>query len=479
MERKRSAEPTTADAASSAPNRVPLPLSLGLGSGSMLQPLNSSMIAVAIIAIADEFGSIEGTAWVISGLYIATAVVSPAAGRLGVLFGPRRMYLGGLGAIAAGSVLGALAPSLAWLIVARVVQGVGTASQYPTAMMIIRRVAAERAAETRTALAVLTVCAQSMVALGPTLGGVLTAAFGWQAIMWVNIPMVVITCAWVLRVAPPDAPRASPGVRTVLGRMDLPGTALFLGLITTVMLFLLSLTGGRQWWLLPVSIVLAVLFAWRELRAGEPFIDVRAMLRNRALAMTLGRTTVTYTAFYLIFFGLPQWMQAGRGMTAGQAGAVMLPLALVSIVSTFSATRIYTRYGPQLTLLIGTVGLTVGGALLATVADSTVSIAVVVGIAVILGIPNSFNNIGNQNIINAVTTSEGVGVALGMYRTLQYIAANLAAVIIELCMAGGIDDAGFHRTGMVMAGLGAALLVGVVCSRTLRGLRTHPGKTAS
>src|SRR5699024_12852892 len=101
--------------------------------------------------IADRFGSIEGTAWVISGLYIATAVVSPAAGRLGALFGPRRMYLGGLGAIAAGSVLGALAPSLAWLIVARVVQGVGTASQYPTAMMIIRRVAAARAAETRTA----------------------------------------------------------------------------------------------------------------------------------------------------------------------------------------------------------------------------------------------------------------------------------------------------------------------------------------
>src|SRR5699024_6309376 len=139
MERKKSTEPAAAAAAASASPRVPLPLSLGLGSGSMLPPLNSSMIAVAIIAIADRFGPIEGTAWVISGLYIATAVVSPAAGRLGALFGPRRMYLGGLGAIAAGSVLGALAPSLAWLIVARVVQGVGTASQYPTAMMIIRR----------------------------------------------------------------------------------------------------------------------------------------------------------------------------------------------------------------------------------------------------------------------------------------------------------------------------------------------------
>lgn len=459
------------EAARATPPRIPLPLSLGLGSGSMLQPLNSSMIAVAIIAIADQFGSIQGTAWVISGLYIATAVVSPAAGRLGVLFGPRRMYLGGLAAIAAGSVLGALAPSLTWLIVARVVQGIGTASQYPTAMMIVRDVAEKRGAETRSALAVLTVCAQSMVALGPTLGGLLTAGFGWQAIMWVNIPMTIMTCLWVLRVAPRDEPRTSPGVRVVLRRLDLPGTALFLVLVTTMMLFLLSLAGQQRWSLLPVVIVAAGLFLWRERRAAEPFIDVRAMLRNRPLAMTLGRTTVTYTAFYLIFFGLPQWMQAGRGMSAGQAGAIMLPLALVSIVSTFTATRIYTRYGPRRTLFVGTVGLTVGGAMLATVVDSTVSVAVIVVIAVILGVPNSFNNIGNQNIINAVTTAQGVGVALGMYRTLQYIAANIAAVIIELCMSGGIDDDGFHQVGMVMAGLGVLLLAGVVSSRSLRAMR--------
>ncbi|WP_182358250.1 MFS transporter [Tomitella gaofuii] len=459
--------------ATTAPERtrVPLPLSTGLGTGSMLQPLNSSMIAVAVIAIAHDFGTFEGTAWVISGMYIATAVVSPAAGRLGALFGPRRMYLTGLAIIAASSVFGALAPSLTWLIVARALLGVGTATQYPTAMMIVRRVAAEKSAETRTALAVLTVCSQSMVALGPTLGGLLTTVFGWQAIMWVNLPMAALTGLWVLRVAPPDVPREHPGARAVLRRMDLPGTALFLVCITTTMVFLLSLAERPQWAFLPVALVSGGLLVWRELRAPEPFIDVRAMLRNRPLAMTLGRTTVTYTAFYLVYFGLPQWLQGGRGMDAGHAGLIMLPLALVSIASTVTATRVYTDHGPRPALLIGTVGLVVGGALLATVADSTVTIAAIIGIAMILGVPNSFNNIGNQNIVNAVTTTEEVGVALGMYRTLQYIAANIAAVIIEICMGGAIDDAGFHRVGLVMTGLGAALLVGVLCSRTLRGLR--------
>src|SRR5699024_7662773 len=118
---------------------VPLRLSLGLGTGSMLQPLNASMIAVAIVAIGAHFGGLSGTAWVISGLYIATAVVSPAAGRIGVLFGPRRTYLVGLAIIAGASVLGALAPTIGVLVAARVLPGVGTAIRYPTAMPVIRR----------------------------------------------------------------------------------------------------------------------------------------------------------------------------------------------------------------------------------------------------------------------------------------------------------------------------------------------------
>ena len=460
-------------------SKVPLRLSLGLGSGTMLQPLNSSMIAVAIIAIADQFGSIDGTAWIISGLYIATAVVSPAAGRLGVLFGPRRMYLAGLAIIAVGSVLGALAPTIGWLIAARVLQGIGTASQYPTAMMIIRNVVDRSAGNVRTALAVLTVCAQSMAAVGPTVGGLLTGVFGWQSIMWVNLPMVAITAVWVLRVAPADdggAASAELGwakVRDIVGKLDLPGTGLFLGLISTTMLFLLSLAGNPQWWVIPVVAALAALFWWREFRAADPFIDVRTIMSNRPLTMTLGRSMVTYTAFYLVFFGLPQWLQVGRGLSAGGAGAVMLPIFVISIGATFAASRMYGERGPRRTLFVGTAGLVLGGLLITTVIDQDVSIIVIVLIACVLGVPNSFNNMGNQNIVNAVTTKDQVGIGLGMYRTVQYIAANIAAVIIELAWADGINDDGLHRTGLVITGLGAALLLGVICSRSLRSQRVR------
>ncbi len=465
---------------------VPLRLSLGLGTGSMLQPLNASMIAVAIVAIGAHFGGLSGTAWVISGLYIATAVVSPAAGRIGVLFGPRRTYLVGLAIIAGASVLGALAPTIGVLVAARVLQGVGTAIQYPTAMTIIRRVIEREGGTARSALAVLSVCAQSMVALGPTLGGVLTGALGWQAIMWVNLPMIAITLVWVLRVTPPDPPadvavalteRAdgrAGRTRAVLRLLDLPGAILMAATITTVMLWLLSLSEQPQWWLAPIAAACAVAFVVREYRAAEPFIDIAAVVANRALSATLLRTTVTYAAFYLVFFGLPLWLQGATGRSAGVAGLLMLPLALVGITATFLATRMYGTVGPRRTLAVGTVGLTVGGLVLATVVDTGSSLAVLVAAVCVLGVPNAFNNIGNQNIVNAVTGTRQVGTALGMYRTVQYLAANIAAVIIETVFTRGVDDGGLHVLGWIIAVLGGLLLLEVTVSPTLRRLR--PGR---
>lgn len=229
--------------------RVPLSISIGLGSGNMLQALNSSMIAVALVPIALYFGSSDGIAWVISGLYIATAVAAPSAGKLGTVLGARRVYLAGLAIIAAGSLLGAFAPTLGWLIAARVLLGIGTASQYPTAMTIIRAIAAKSNASVNSPIAVMSLCAQSTVAFGPTLGGVLVAVFGWQSILWVNLPLVVMTTIWVLKVVPADPPLQIHG-RELLKVMDPVGLASFTALITTMMLLLLSLTDEPLWWLL-------------------------------------------------------------------------------------------------------------------------------------------------------------------------------------------------------------------------------------
>ncbi|GAF42361.1 MFS transporter [Rhodococcus wratislaviensis] len=458
---------------------VPFRVSGSVATGSILQPLNSSMIAVAIVGIAAQFGSSSGITWVISGLYIATAVTAPMAGKLGALLGARKVYLGGLALVALGSIAGLLAPSVGWLIFSRILVGIGTATQYPNAMTMIRGYAERHGAQPRTAITTLAICSQAVVALGPTLGGLLVGAFGWQSIMWINLPIVAFSAVAVTKFAKVGfVGGISVSGRKLLHALDVAGVVLFLGLVSSTMLFLLSLTTDPVWWLIPVWVLVLALFVQWERRADEPFIDVRALARNRALSATLARTLLTYTAFYCVFFGIPQWLQYSRGMSATEAGLTMLPVAVVGIGSTLFASRTYRRYGVRRTLTVGTCALLVGGLLLASVESSTAPIVVLLLVAAVLGIPNGFNNIGNQNLISSVTSVEEVGTAIGMYRTVQYIGANLSAVVLQTTAGHVIGDDGLHRTGWFIAVAGVLLLIGVLMSRNMGDRRSTNVSTA-
>lgn len=447
--------------------QVPFRVSGALATGSVLQPLNSSMIAVAIVGIAAQFGSTSGISWVISAMYITTAVGAPTAGRFGALFGTRRVFVGGLVLVAVGSVAGMLAPGVGWLIGAYVVLGIGISTHMPNAMTMIRSYAERYERQPRTALTTLVVCGQSVAALGPTIGGVLVGTFGWQSILWVNLPVVLLSAVAVMRADVGFAGGRATSVRAALHTLDGLGILLFLVTITSMMMVLVSLRDAPSWGLLPVAIVGLGLFVGWEWRTAEPFLDIHALVRNRALSGTLGRALITFTCFYCVFFGIPQWLQYVRGMSAIEAGLTMLPVAGVSVISTIVGSRLYRKAGARWTLLVGTLALLIGGVLIASVERSTAPILVLLLVGAVLGIPNGFNNIGNQSLVNAVTSVEEVGTAIGMYRTMTFIGANLSVVVLQVTAGDEIDDGGLHRMGWFIAATAVLLFVGIVFSRSI------------
>lgn len=453
---------------------IPSPITLALGTGIMLQALNSSMIAVAMVSIGSHFGAGAEVSWVLSAFYIATAIVSPMAGVLGVVFGARRVYLAGLFLVLLGSVLGALAPNLGVLVAGRLIIGVGVATQMPNAMTIVRVLAQRHRWRTGSAISVFTVCGQAMSAVGPSLGGLLVGVAGWQSTLWINVLLVAVSGAWVMVKVPRIAGEGRPGMG--LGRrLDIVGALLFGMTVTMLMLFLISLTDEISWWTLPLLVLFGGVWVWWELqRASVPFIDLRAVAANRQLANTLGRTMVTYAAFYCLYYGLPQWFEQGAGMSVSQAGAMMFPMAVVSVCSTFVAARVIAVRGPRVVLGIGGIFLLLTGLALALVEDRSTPVWMMVIVALIAGVPNGFNNIGNQGLINTVTSVEKVGTATGIYKTSQYVAANLSAVIVALCMSvgagdgsAGATDAGLHFTGWAIAALGAVMTLGIVFARKM------------
>lgn len=454
---------------------VPYAISLAVGTGSLLQPLNSSMIAVALVTIATELHIDSGISWLISGLYLATAVAAPTAGRLADLYGARRVFFGGLVLVALGGALGPLAPSLPGLIVARVILGLGTAAQYPAAMAIIRARAERRQEDASKALAVLGVCAQVSVAFGPTLGGLLVSGLGWQAIFWINLPLALAAGLWVWRVTDPtDQVRAPAGAvgQSSWSRLDAVGLLLFAATLTLVMLFLMSLVERPAWWWLAGAVPVGAALVWRELRAREPFLDLR-MLRHRPRLVTIfARQLLVSTAFYSVFYVLPQWLEGVRSYSPEQSGLLVVPIAAVGVVSTVLASAWIRRGGLMPTLLVGNVGLIGAGVLIALTLTMSTHWWALLLVAALLGVPNGFNNMANQNELYAVAGDE-IGAASGLLRTTQYVGANLSAALIEVLVAGPISDAGLHRVGWGIAAISTLLLL--VTLTGLRGRRAADG----
>ncbi|MER6901682.1 MFS transporter, partial [Amycolatopsis sp. NPDC000740] len=226
-----------------------------LVASAVLNPINSTLIAVALVPIGQAFGAGPGrTAWLISSLYLATAVGQPVVGLLVDRYGARRVLLGGAAVVMVAGIAGMIPISVEWLTGVRAVLGIGTCAGFPAAMAVLRRRADEigEGVPARV-LSVLAMSAQTVMVIGPTLGGVLIMLFGWPAIFAVNLPLAGISLVLTLLWVPKDTPAEKP-----TERIDVAGIALFSAALLVLLCYLMA-PGIGDLWLLAAAIVLGAL----------------------------------------------------------------------------------------------------------------------------------------------------------------------------------------------------------------------------
>ena len=180
--------------------------------GSALNPINSSIIATALVPIAaDLHVSVGATAVLVSSLYLASAVAQPTAGKLAEVLGPRRIFLSGIVLVLLGGLVGGLGQNLAMLTVARVLVGIGTSAAFPCAMVLIRRRAEEAGLDAPPGgvLGGIAIAGMATAAVGPPIGGLLVGAAGWRWAFLINIPVTAIALA-MARALAAQGPRARP-----------------------------------------------------------------------------------------------------------------------------------------------------------------------------------------------------------------------------------------------------------------------------
>lgn len=427
----------------------------GLSLGTALNPLNSSMIAVALVVLRADFGlDVAAVTWVITSFYLASAAGQPVMGRLADRFGPRRMFMLGMGTVAITCALAPFSPSFALLCVARAVMALGTATAYPSAVVMIGAIAQRAGTESSRPLGRIQMANTSAAAVGPVAGGLLVGQVGWEALFLVNVPLALAALFIVRKVAPADGVRERGSLARLAKDSDIPGIAGFVGSLLLVMMALLDVAPGYRWWLLGAGTVLAGLFVLRELRFSPPFLDLRLLGRNRPLMLVYLGFAVFSSVYYFVFFGLPQLLQEAGGYDPGLVGLLMLPLAAMSVLATPWAVRAMGKFGVRSVLIAGVVLLTAVAALMWLLTGS-LAIPLVLALTTLMGVPYGAVGIAtNQGMFLSVGPQER-GVAAGIYQTCRYVGAITATVMIGVFAGGGVDQASWGLMVLAMLVLSA------------------------
>ncbi|WP_155928770.1 MFS transporter [Bacillus sp. UNC41MFS5] len=418
-----------------------------VASGTMLNPLNSSMIALALHSIQKDFHlSFSTVSWLISSFYLASAVAQPVTGKLGDIFGRKKTFLTGLIVVALSAIGAPLASSFLMLLAMRLLQSIGSSAIYPSGMSLIRDHIKERQA---SALAVLSIFASAMVALGPTIGGFLIVLGNWPAIFWVNFPFILLSFILGWYMFPKDLKQDKSQIKGLLSHLDFLGIGYFAAGMVFFLWFLLSFETKIHYLSGIVGIIFFCLFAWRELRVKEPFIDIRIFRKHPKLSMVYIQFILLNIFFYCLFFGLPSYFQEGMGLSVEMSGLLMLFMSGVSILISSVTGKWIDRFGVNQPIMVGAF-ISIIGALsfMLFFIHSTF-----LGIGIILSIMGLSYGIGNV-VLQVAMVKESpnaiLGTTSGLFQTCRYLGSILASIILGLIFGEEITAESMKIIGQVL-----------------------------
>jgi EmrB/QacA subfamily drug resistance transporter len=330
--------------------------------GAFMWPLDGSIVSVALPVMGKDLGlSFTAAVWVSAAFLLTTAVLLIPAGRIADQHGRVRYYLLGIAVFTVASALCAVSMGDTWLIVSRIIQGVGAALIGATAAAIVTWVFPPH--ERGRALGINVMSVYLGLTVGPPLGGFITDAVGWRWIFLINIPIGVAVLVWGWFMLPRSESEAGP-------RFDWIGSVL-LGLFLVCLL--VPLTFSVQWgWaspstlgLLAVSAASLVAFVVHERRTEHPILNLDLVLKNRLFAAANTAALLNYMALYGISLLTAIFLELVQKQTASLTGWLLLSMPLLmAVLSPFSG-RLSDRIGSRVLATGGMVAIATGMILLA------------------------------------------------------------------------------------------------------------------
>jgi EmrB/QacA subfamily drug resistance transporter len=438
--------------------------------GTTLAPLNSTMIAVALPDIQRAFGvSVTATASLVTLYLVAMAVGQPIGGRLGDLFGRRRVYLVGLIWFAVASAGCAFAPSLLWLLLFRTQQALAGAMSFPNGTAMIRDGIPE--ARRGNAFGIVGLATGLAAASGPPLGGTLVHAFGWSSIFWANVPVVgaALVLGW----------RSLP--RSLVARVrrppfDLLGSGLFAASLAAVILIPTLLKMDRLGLAALAGVgglALGVGFVVWELRAAAPVVDVRLFAQPH-FAASCASIGLSNLVMYTTLLALPLYLEGVRGYGVQESGLILVALSAFSALWGPIGGRWTDARGRWLPAVCGAVVLMLG-TLLLTAGVSGPGLALVVAALAAMGLGLGISAAPVQTGAVEAVPQAKTGSAAGIYSTARYLGSVTGSTVLAIAFVEHPILGQSGRFVALFAGLSIVALVGIAVNARIADRYTGVG----
>ena len=420
--------------------------------------LDITVMNVALPHIKADLGfSSTGLSWVMSSYTLIFGCLLLLGGRAGDLFGRRRMFVAGVAVFTLASLAGGLAQSAEWLVIARIVQGLGAAAAGPNTLALITSTITEPKARIR-ALALFSAMSSGGFAVGLIVGGLLTEWGSWRLVMFINVPFGIAVTLLALRFVG-DPQRNS-------ARLDLPGAITStLGVAGLVYAFVRAATVG---WGDPLVLgtliggaVLVALFLVLERRAAEPLLRLSLLTQgNRARAyvnMFLGPM-----AMASMFFFLTQFIQDVLGFTPLVTGFAFLPMAASTFVVSRFVPRLLPRFGPKILATTGSALMVIGLVWLTRLDVASGYFPALFGPLLLMGVGAGLGFAPLNVIIMSTVPVRDAGAAGGVLQTMQQIGSSLGlAVLVTVFGQVSAKAIGRHESAnqVLVSGMTSAYVV--------------------
>ncbi len=438
----------------------------------LLSSLGTSIANVGLPALSLAFdASFQAVQWVVVAYLLAIASLIVGVGRLGDIVGRRRLLLAGIALHGAASVLCGLAPELPFLIAARAVQGLGAAIMMSLSMALVGDTVAK--ARTGSAMGLLGTMSAAGTALGPSLGGVLIASFGWPAMFLVNVPLGVLAFALAYGSLPADRPATAGSAR-----FDYTGTAL---LAVTLAAYAYAMTtahdgfGSLNAAFLAAAVFGAGLFSLAQSRAASPLVRP-ALFADPALAAGLVASALVSTVMMATMVVGPFYLTRALGLDAGRAGIALSVGPAVAALTGIVGGRVTDRFGARRMTVAGLAGIVAGAAALAALPGSF-GVAGYVAPIIVITMGYALFQTANNTAVMADVSADQRGVVSGMLNLSRNLGLITGASAMGAVFAWGtaVADLAAARPEAVAAGMRltfgiAAVLIVAAIATALRAL---------